>query len=87
MGKLRAHDKKFCCRNKNHGRRYEHGKDRTFGTHSEKVREKFEKENPFEMSEAHQCVSLWILDHALVQAREVEKEKEEDDEEVTYVVF
>ena len=52
---------------------------------AKKVREKFEKENPFEMSEAHQCVSLWILDHALVQAREVEKEKEEDDDDTSDV--
>ncbi len=50
---------------------------------AKKVREKFEKENPFEMSEAHQCVSLWILDHALVQAREVDKDKEEADDDDT----
>jgi hypothetical protein len=46
-----------------------------------KVREKFEKEKPFEMSEAHQCVSLWILDHASVQAREVSSKEEDEDED------
>ena len=37
-----------------------------------KVRDKLLKENPFEMSEAHQCVGIWILERALVRVIKVE---------------